>query len=547
MAEVAKSPLDPTVVPLMTLGGGLNVLKPSTHIEDSQATEIENFDVFGGLLRTRRTMAQLASATFPDRVTGVGVARFEDGTTVVCVHTPTKFYVWNGMDLIDRTPTGDSAFTASTEGERWATASALDRYFFGNLADGVYVWDGSSNPATKLTLAAGYVGPSVLKAKFLCSAAGRVFIAHTDEGGLHETRVRWCGSGTPLNWDTSDTVGAGAVDLADTPGRVTGITKTNDSIVVTKEDGIVLGRESGDSNFPIVFPTWLQLGCPCGSSIQGIDPNTLVFLGYDNVYELRFGATKPIANAVVPKMLTDVNYSALENVLSWTEPERSLYCLAIPTGSQQFPTTVYAYNWLEDVWSTRSYPYELTSVSPRVSVSTGISWRDVHLAVPWNSATLAGKRWIDYYTAAAAPRSYFGSGVAPADHRVYVPLYSAPEGDANGPATRFEMTWASKDFRPNPTGYCSLAGFYLVYSATHATTVVAETSVDEGTTWRTAASSTLPPGTGRRVRLPIKATGLTCRIRLTLTPNLPAESPGNYACELHSADLMFSARWTLRP
>lgn len=527
------------ILPLNLVSGGVNYLRPITHIEDDQSPDMQNFECIGGRLRVRGGMQPIpGDPAASNRITGLGLALFDTGLGALAIHTKDAFYTWDGATSTDRTP-GGGVFATSSDTDFWSGATILNNYFFSNGVTDLNYWDGSRPTSSLVTAAGGYSGPAQLCGRYVCGFAGRIFIAYTTETSVHTQRVRWCGNTTPFNWDTTAGVGAGSVDLADTPGRITGMCVLGDQLFVFKEDAIYIGRETGDPTYPIVFATQLRVGCLAGQTGQAIDPNTVVFLGRDNVYMLSGGQTKSLGDRIVPKLFdpTDgINYSAARSILSWIDPFKSTYYISVPLGSQQYAHTTFCYNWLEDKWWIEdSTGAELTAVLPQpATFLSGTTWTAA-AGTAWSGMT---GTWSSLLGSSNRPRVYiaytYGSTYRTASFQY------GQQDDFVTASLEPIAFWLSKSTRPNPEGYSSLYKVVLTCSASVDTTLSVSVSTDEGSTFPSTTTVTIPFGSRQRINVDLRATGIYFLLRF-LENNSTASN-----LQIHNIDLIVLPRRSIR-
>lgn len=520
------------VTSLRLLSGGLNTIPPSTHIGDDESPALNNWDIRTGRLRLRRgTTVQTTLSSNASTVTGLKALTFEDSTRTLVAATYSHLYAWAGSTvtvLATATLIGGS----STATDPWAIEMSLNTAFASNGASPILYWTGTGSAAI-LHSAVGYVGPVYLGARYLLGFAGRIVAGHVKTTTTtYSQRLRWCADSDYLDWDSTAGTGAGSADLADTPGEITGLARLGDLMVVLKEDAIVLARESGDVNAPITFPTYLRVGCLTGRSVQAIDPSTILFLGPDNVYMLSGGQTQGIADKIAPELFTDLNYAALRRTQSWVEPERSFYCLALPYASQDWPTVVWVYNWLEQKWFKRTYGTAISAVTDRSSFSSATTIDSLTTSI--DSSAYSSRTIDSFIQLAGAPYVYAGMGTS---------LYRLNLGSTDPSSATITNKWESKDLRINPDGYSVLQGVHLVYTSPESIQLTLEVSTDRGISFPLSFSRTAAAGTYQRLTFLPRSYGIHHRIRFSVQPIGGSSIP---EVELQSVDLIAYPRTSIR-
>ena len=451
------------VATAIPIDGGVNFIRPSVYIKDNEAADLSNFDIRGGRVTTRLGLADLTDTaiTVTKPIMGLHPAFFPDGTLAIVIHTADKVHTWTGASLVDRT--GTAITSVSTDRIPWTACIAQDNYFACNGVNELIYWDGQAATFSKVSAHPDFDGVTPI-GKHVTAFAGRVILGNTVESQPHQNRLRWSGNTFPFDWNSANETGAGAVDLADTPGRINGFVTLNDQLIVLKDDAIVIGRESGNPDSPIIFPTYLRIGCLSGRSAQPIDPNSIVFLSPDNVYMLSGGQTKAIGDRIIPDLFSRIDYNRLDEIHSWIEADRSFYCLAIPERDTGAPRRVYVYNWLEDLWTVRDYAFGgLSATYGGLSVGTSYAWNSFGTAT-FQDPLYATRAFSSFNNLSSDPVVYVGGTYQSGGVTTYrLGKLDKVSSDFGIP---FSVRWRSKFLRLNPQGWLTVYAIRPTFSST---------------------------------------------------------------------------------
>jgi hypothetical protein len=541
--------LDHINVGSMAPGGGLNydlagrTVINATEIGDMESQQTYNFKHRRGILEPRAEFTPLigpSSSSYlfkfaalhnpTGRINGLFHNVFESGNNHLMIHDKAHFWSFDGTTVTDRT--GALAFGASSDDTPYSgaytagPASVTGGYYvFSNGAMELAYWDGAAVSADHVKNLGGFITPGVpLIGRYIVGFAGRCFLWSTVEGGNSLLqRGRWCADSNLLDWDPSSGTGAGAVDLEDTPGYITGAIATPELMAIFKSDAIVLAQETGDARTPIAFPTYLKTGCISQGSIQAIDPQNIIFLGFDDIYMLGNGGTTPIGGKIRNRILTTLAYDRIRQIVSFKIPSLSEYHIGIPTAStgySSYAIEFFVYNWLEEKWiSEYNLPYSgPATAATTTNISSTLTWTSI--TGNWNSGTNPETlAWSGLPVGGAS--AYFpviANDYNTSDSRVNTIAASATgvENITSVGNSYIDYTNLSKEYRFSDSGEATVYGVWVEsYSpyATQITITVASTSTTGGTVSQsiTKAAAAGP----NRLYFPFSVTGSKHTIRCT--------------------------------
>lgn len=229
--------------------------------------------------------------------------------------------------------------------ERWSWAIVGDKFIFTNGDTTCGYWDGGASTYA-VTLEAT---PSVAKkARYCIEYANRLFIA--DYGATRDPLgLAWSKENDPTDWtDTS----AGAAQLFETDNYITGLGKSGASLIIFRQDSIMIGNRTGVSASPVTFPRHRGgVGCVAPWSIVPI-MGTSVFLGRDDFYIMRADYPESIGEKIRDKFF---------DIVDWTEVEKTWGFLNMLTNEVTWLANTsegqlaFVYNYKTKDWYVNSF------------------------------------------------------------------------------------------------------------------------------------------------------------------------------------------------
>jgi hypothetical protein len=229
---------------------------------------------------------------------------------------------------------------------------------YGSNGVGMTVWSPDGGSWTDLNAGATPLGYS---GRYLETFAGRLMMANTREGSSqHEDRLRWSVAQSPR--DFSSDASAGANDIVDLAGPITGMKALGGRLFVHKRSGITVVIETGLTTPSFSFQTIVDgIGALAGRtllSIRGVH----IFLGYDDVY-MYDGASAPlpIGEPIRRELFDTLNYLRLNTAWAVDYPDFHEYRLFVPTGTDLWPKTCFIFNYVDKTWTKRTHSTAATA------------------------------------------------------------------------------------------------------------------------------------------------------------------------------------------
>lgn len=513
-----------------SIAGGLSLLDPLL-IGNDKASVSTNWRHRQGVLEFRDQLRGLLtfSPTATGRISRLDLAAFRTDLKFLMALDKAHIWQWNGTGTVFSDITGTS-ITSGSDTDPWCSdtggASAIlsgDAGFFAcNGLNELVYWGGTGN-AVKLNGHANYTAvagnPTNLISRYVACFAGRVVLGYMTEGGnTYSQRLRWCSDSNFFNWNTASRLGAGAVDLLDTGGALTGLFKFSDSLVALKSDSIVFGRETGNVVYPIAFPVTINTGCLSGQSWQAVTPTVAIFLGPDNVYQLAGTEAEPIATEVVRGIFKELNQANLRQIVSFVRRDLQEYYLLLPLSGSNEATRAYVYDFSDPHWWVEDFPTGIHSAATILLGTGATTWDDLQAAgTTWDQLLAAGTSWDSFLPGGSVPRTLIGTAHASSTWRVH---QFVADGDYTDTASAMQQTvalWESKTFRLNPQGASTVKGLWLYFSnadGAQVTASVAADNISKQNATRTISSDT------KRVFLPMRVTGVFHKVAITTAARL---------------------------
>ena len=313
---------------------------PRRVLQPSELSLFYNAEVFNGTIRL-----------FPGWSIGVGglstvgspiihMQEHKDvsGNSYLCVHTATKFYVWDGVNLTDITASG--GYSASTV--HWNSCSFGNLYIFTNGIDPVQSW----NASTPMTNAINLTGAP--KCKVIRAFASFVIAGNISDGTDTGSKlIKWCVSGNPISWSGGD---SGSLYVYEAEGAITDIQPlVRDTIVVYKEESIHTLTYVGFPLYFVAVSMNVGTGVPSWKGVARVNNFHIALtnsglVAWDGAVLTPF---QPIIKPVIDKYFPNPN--ALLSVCFF-DPNTNRLWVCIP-GSSTYIENIFVYSFDTDSWS----------------------------------------------------------------------------------------------------------------------------------------------------------------------------------------------------
>ncbi|MFZ5987349.1 MAG: hypothetical protein ACOYWZ_09545 [Bacillota bacterium] len=116
-----------------------------------------------------------------------------------------------------------------------------------------------------------------------CESFENIMFLGNDITGNLQSRIYYSAFRDPTTWDVSF-----YIDIAeDKGGKITGLKKFGNYLVIFKSNGIFTGQFSGDVELPLTLSAVSNIGCKGGDSIV-VYEDILFFQGFDGIYQMDY-------------------------------------------------------------------------------------------------------------------------------------------------------------------------------------------------------------------------------------------------------------------
>lgn len=205
--------------------------KPLRELLPGELSRCENTVINDGHLELSRGWSDIQPGgdTLPtgEKITHIAEHRSPTGDVYFCIHTKTKFYVYNPTTAtLDDVSIGGGYSSTDI----WTSCSYGKWYVFANRTDATQRWD-STTPTT----AAANIA-NAPKAAIVRTFGAYLIAANTDTAGDGPREIKWCSSSDMTDWTGSD---AGFTIVYEGEGSIQDVQMlTRDTMVVYKEKSI---------------------------------------------------------------------------------------------------------------------------------------------------------------------------------------------------------------------------------------------------------------------------------------------------------------------
>lgn len=212
------------------------------------------------------------------------------------------------------------------------------------------------------------------------SFADRIILGDIYESGQRvRDQVRWCKFRDPTNWDH---VTSGAMRLRQTPGALVKIKNLLSYCVAYKEKGIYNMIHRSDPNSPLYAiikdPETGNIAKATTQAISiGGEVAAHIFLGQNlmgyNVFTYNGEVASPVGQPIVDMLEDEHTPQQLRHSFGVVDPQRGLYLLFIPEGTQHYPEQCYVYDIQLGLWTGRwHFPFPITCAGIwHISIASG--------------------------------------------------------------------------------------------------------------------------------------------------------------------------------
>ncbi|HZN97989.1 MAG TPA: hypothetical protein VFB61_09705 [Gemmatimonadales bacterium] len=323
-------------------------------------------------------------------INGAFVSYRDDGSIVTIITTASTAATLDSTGLVWNASTFVPLYVGLDE-DFWSFADVFGEIYTSNGV-GSLLWSADGGVFTDIS-ALGYSG------RYLEAFAGRLVMANVFESGQqHTERVRWSVANSPRDFTGDGT--AGAIDLVDLAGPITGLKAMGGRLFIHKRTGITVALETGLLTPPFAFQTVVDgIGTIAGRTLLTIH-GVQFFLGEDDVYVYDgASAPQPIGEQIRKELFENINWARVRNCWAAHYADHHEYSLYVPTGSNQWPTVCYTFNYLDRTWTKRTHSSAVTAGSQLQIAPGGDTWDGGHDGgddtwdgggdIPWDAPSAA--------------------------------------------------------------------------------------------------------------------------------------------------------------
>jgi len=330
---------------------GLNYSLPAMEIDDRAVSGCKNVRFYVGEIWKRKGYKTLGGNLPLGGGRIMGFDQFFDyaGKEHLVCYSLTKAYCYNTTikNWDDITQTGadfsgdeDNFFLSEN---MYDDSSGSMKYFITNGADAPQVWTGSGK------LADATVPTGLTKSDKVTNFQHHLlYLGNTISGNNYPQRIDWSAQGKPEDFTSS---GSGNNNLAKSTDWITGSEILKNSLIVFKERSITMVHYVGGVN-PFIFEENKidGIGCSAGKTIGALG-SSLVFLGWDNVYEYNGFNVTAVGDKIQKELINKINPEYINRSHAIIVEELNLYLLFVPTVGSDSCNAVWVWDYLEDNWS----------------------------------------------------------------------------------------------------------------------------------------------------------------------------------------------------
>lgn len=403
---------------------GLVVDRPAEYIDARSVANIKNMEMNRGIVRKRVGTVQLGGSL------GERVMRYFE----LQVGSATRLFRvgLTKVEVLDKT-TG--VWSSVTVNPLSGTIVDIVNFAFPLLAGTkIAVFTNGINAIRKVGITGvdASLGGTPPKAKFVQAFGPYLVLGYIIDGGnTYYSRVQWCDTGDPENWNPVGS-NAGSADLLDDPDDMTGFGLMGSYLTVHKSSSIYLGQLVSTSDVFRFDRRATGVGTVAGATIQQLPNGQQIFLGSEGLH-IFDGSTAPLVNAPIQDEIRErLNplYAYKSHAISVRELDE--YWVAVPLDDDVEPSTVYKYNWRTGQMYKDSRT-ALTAMGLYLNIGGDLTWATI--SGTWNNSSL---RWSNELSLVLNPNIILGNSSGVSVNR------TSDSYDDN--AVVNEAIWDTKDF-----------------------------------------------------------------------------------------------------
>ena len=178
--------------------------------------------------------------------------------------------------------------------------------------------------------------------KFIQEFKTYLVCANIQGGTDVSQRIQWSDTAAPETWGSGN---AGATNLVEDGGDITGLSLFGDYLCVHKENSIYLGYLVSSSSIFKFDRKATGVGTIANGTIQNLPSGEQVFLAKDGLYSFNGVTTKTLSTSINEEIRDGLNAQYAKKAWSVLVREEREVWFGIPIGSQTTGQTVYKYNY----------------------------------------------------------------------------------------------------------------------------------------------------------------------------------------------------------
>jgi hypothetical protein len=214
------------------------------------------------------------------------------------------------------------------------------KFVASNGTDNPIKWNGTGNWAD--------LGGTPNKAKIVKNFNHHLLLINcVVTGSAAPQRIDWADLGRPEVWSGE---AAGSNSLAATSDFIIGADFLSSQMAILKESSISLMTYVGGTDpFEFEENKIKSIGCSARGSVQSMG-STIIFLGWDDVYEFDGYTCKGIGENVRTRLIDSINPAKLAAIHSHIVEELGIYILFTPVVGNDYCNTAWVYDYQNGVW-----------------------------------------------------------------------------------------------------------------------------------------------------------------------------------------------------
>jgi hypothetical protein len=476
---------------------------PPTNIPLGATPASENWMMREGSLRPRPVLSQHTATANPLGVLVTGGAEIQSSVgsryNLISGTTRPAYYSAASYSPLSQVSAGGLAYVAwsATTHDRTDIIQIYEPTNDEMLA----VWSTTSSYNTLMTWKAGATTFSALtqspRARWLAPFDNFILAGNIRDVGSAQSkyvqRMQWSDRGNPFSWTPASGSLAGNQDLLDATGQIQRLIAQESRVVIFFDEEIWVAIRG---SFPSVFqfaPLDRSVGTPYGKTCVDT-PKGIVFLSRDFMPYLlpkEGGAAVPIGQRVRPELRDTIGTP--EKAWATYDAVNGQYALYYPArGVSDLPTRGQWLNLETGAWSPMRWDQTATvrylSAGWQGLLATGTG------GISWSDISAIGTTWLTQpgTWASLAPTSSFGQQVTYIGSSNGTVWYLDSAGTRDDGTPR-ESKWRSSAMGgENPESQKAVNGFRLDYTAEMASQVSVRFSRDQGATFDSAITVSLP-------------------------------------------------------